>query len=437
MEMRRLSEPLALARTIKQLGLSDRNAVRMAHQLVSETVRRQNLIDRFINDAMRPDGLSKYSLGVQAFLRLYVYHNRVAKNWLKPDFNEADNIVKLARSILGWETLHQVEPILGTLLIRKPTQEHWNSDDYERIMLETFHPFWFVKYCVTLFGRSEALKLLHADMKPPPTYIKINTLSASEHEVLKNLSEDHIALRKVEELKYTYEVVDANRPITSTDSFAKGLLFVQDKASCFAVEAGNPQPGERVLDVCAAPGAKTTYLAQLMENKGEIISIDYSKRRMTTWSNEIRKAGVKIANPIIADGRLDLPVNMKVDLLMLDPPCTGTGTFAKTPSAKWRLVPNSIEKMAEIQWRILNNCAGYVRVGGSLVYSTCSITVEENEMLIERFLKWHHEFSLADISPQMGMPALRGLEKCRRLYPHVDRCNGFFVARMTKSEQLE
>ena len=110
-EMRRLSEPLALSRTVKQLAITDPNAVRMAHLLVSETVRRQNFIDQFINKIMKPSSLNEFNLGTQAFLRLYVYQTRIAKNWPRADFDEAENIVRLARSILGWKTLQPVEPI--------------------------------------------------------------------------------------------------------------------------------------------------------------------------------------------------------------------------------------------------------------------------------------------------------------------------------------
>jgi 16S rRNA (cytosine967-C5)-methyltransferase len=192
-----------------------------------------------------------------------------------------------------------------------------------------------------------------------------------------------------------------------------------------------------VFDVCAAPGAKTTYLAQLMQNKGEIVSLDYSRRRMTTWKNEIDKTGVEIAEPMIADARVPLPLVAKADLMILDPPCTSTGTFGKMPSAKWRLAPSSVEKMAEIQRQMLDNCSEYVKPGGTLVYSTCSITVEENELLVERFMKWHPEFLLTEVTPRMGLPGLRGLDKCRRLYPHVHRCNGFFIAKMLKSAGVE
>src|SRR3989337_3212472 len=120
MEMRRLSEPLAFARTVKQLGIENHDSLRLAHMLVSETVRRQNFIDKFINDIMKPATIDEYSLGVQAFLRLYVYPMRMAKNWSGPNLKEAGSIAKLARSVLGWKTLNKVEPFLGVLL----TQQH-------------------------------------------------------------------------------------------------------------------------------------------------------------------------------------------------------------------------------------------------------------------------------------------------------------------------
>ena len=114
--------------------------------------------------------------------------------------------------------------------------------------------------------------------------------------------------------------------------------------------------------------------------------------------------GIDIAEPVIADACNPLPFNVEADVAVLDPPCTSTGVFGRQPSAKWRLTPKSIESMAEIQWRMINNVAENVKPGGVLAYSTCSVTVEENEMIIERFLKWHPEFSLVEIEPQLGLP---------------------------------
>ena len=433
-EMRKLSERLALARTVRQLGISDADAIRLAHTLVCETVRRRNFTDAFINNVLKPKSLSEFNLGVQAFLRLYVYQTRITKSWSKIDLKEAENIAKLARSILGWKTLRKVEHVLGALLTQNPKLILEGVSDEERIGLLTFHPTWFVRYCFGLFGRSEAITMLEANVQTPPTYIRLNTLKAEENEILEKLAEDSVKVDKVEQLRHAYKVMSTKKPLTRTASFKEGLFYIQDKASCFAAEAANPKPGMTILDVCAAPGAKTTYLAQLMHNRGSIYSMDYSKRRITIWKSEVARMGVEIAVPIIADACNALSFTDEVDIVVLDPPCTSTGTFRKLPSAKWRLTRRSIDKMAEIQWQMLHNCAEYVKPESTLIYSTCSITVEENEMLIERFLKWHPEFSLTEIAPKMGLSGLIGLDKCQRLYPHIHQCNGFFIAKLLRSK---
>ncbi len=430
--MQKLSERMALARTVKQLHIKDGDAVRLGYGLVVETVRRRNLIDKFINTQLKEKPLSDFNLGIQAFLRLYVYQTRVTRNWQGYDLNEAEHIAKLARAILGWETLREVEPFLGLLLTRKIEPILEAADDEEKMALQTFHPTWFVKYCFDLFGRQEAIAFLEGNLKPPETCIRLNTLRGSPEELLQKLQAQGITAEKVEPLKHTYRVLHSKVPLTRTDSFRLGLFYIQDKASCFAAEAADSKPGMTVLDVCAAPGAKTTYLAQLMQNQGAIYSVDYSKRRIQTWRQEVGRMWVTIAEPVIADARFSLPFSVEADVVILDPPCTSTGVFAKLPAAKWRLTPKSIEKMTEIQWEMINRCADKVKAGGVLTYSTCSITVEENEMIIERFLKTHAEFALAEISPKIGVPGLRGLEKCQRLYPYLHRSNGFFIAKLQK-----
>jgi 16S rRNA (cytosine967-C5)-methyltransferase len=430
--MQKLSERLALARTVRQLNISNADAVRYAYGLVCETIRRKNLIDKFVNGVLKPKTISEFTMGVQAFLRLYIYQTRIAKNWAEIDLEEAESIAKLGRAILGWKTLIEVEPILGFLLTRKLEPILKVTSDEERISLQTFHPTWFVKYCFTLLGRREAIAFLEGSVHPPPTCIRLNTLQSSQEEILEKLAGEGVKLEKVELLKHAYKVTGTKQPLTRTASFQEGLFYIQDKASCYAAEVADPKPNLTVLDVCAAPGAKTTYIAQLMQNQGVICSIDYSKRRMKVWKAEVPRMGVKMAEPVIADACNSLPFAAEADVVVLDPPCTSTGAFGKLPSAKWRITPRSIEKMAGVQWQMINNCAEKVKSGGILTYSTCSITVEENEMIIERFLKWHPEFSLAEINLKIGLPGLRGLEKCQRLFPHVHQSNGFFIAKLLK-----
>ncbi|MDH5449099.1 MAG: RsmB/NOP family class I SAM-dependent RNA methyltransferase [Candidatus Bathyarchaeota archaeon] len=429
-ELKGLSERLALVKASKQLGIQGPNTIGLAHKLVLETVRRQNFIDYMINSLLKPNSINDFHPSNLAFLRLYTYETKIRGN---NGYERAVSIAGIGRSVLGWRRLKEVEKVLGPLLSLKPQQVLEGSDDAEKVSLQMFQPFWFVKYCFKLFGRHEALHIFESTLSNTPTYIRVNTLKMTEEELLKKISCEGIILEKVERLLHTYKVIKNKQPLVRTSSFSNGLFYIQDKASCLAAAVAAPKTGMTVLDVCAAPGAKTTYLAQLMENRGKIFSVDYSKRRTRIWKREIERMGVKIAMPIIGDAYNPLPFHkVEADLVILDPPCTSTGVFSRTPSAKWRLSKRSIRKMAAIQWEMLNNCAELVKKGGSLVYSTCSITTEENEVLIERFLKWNSEFALVETKPRIGLPGLRGQTCSQRLYPHIHESNGFFIAKLVK-----
>ncbi len=420
-------------KTVKQLGVKDPSAIRFAYGLVVETERRKNLIDKFINEVVAPKSINEYDMGIQAFLRLYVYQTRIVKNWEKINLKEAENIASMGRAILGWETMREIEPFMGFLLTKKLSSIMEDVDEAEKISLQTFHPKWFVEYCLKLFGHDGAIAFLNGSMIPPPGYIRINTLMAPEEETIQKLDQEGVVLEKTQQLNYTYKVLSSKKPLNALPSYAAGLFYVQDKASCFATQAANPKSGNIVFDVCAAPGAKTTFLAQLMQNQGNIYSIDFSSKRMKTWKKETARMGTKNAEPAVLDATISVPLLGEADLIILDPPCTSTGVFAKQPSSKWRLSPMSVQNMSELQWKLINNCADKVVKGGILTYSTCSITFEENEGIIERFLKEHKEFTLIDIEPKIGMPGLNGLTQCQRLYPHIHQCNGFFIAKLQKN----
>ena len=299
-EMRRLNERSALMKTVKQLGVKDPSAIRFAYGLVVETERRKNLIDKLINEVVAPKSVSEYDMGIQAFLRLYVYQTRIVKNWEKINFKEAENIASMGRAILGWETMREIEPFLGFLLTKKLSSITEGINEAEKISLQTFHPIWFVEYCLKLFGHEEAIAFLNGSMIPPPGYIRINTLTAPEESTLQKLDQEGVVLEKIPQLNYTYKVLSSKKPLNALPSYAEGLFYVQDKASCFATQAANPKPGNIVFDVCAAPGAKTTFIAQLMQNQGNIYSIDFSSKRMKIWKKETTRMGTKIAQPIVA-----------------------------------------------------------------------------------------------------------------------------------------
>jgi 16S rRNA (cytosine967-C5)-methyltransferase len=340
-------------------------------------------------------------------------------------------LAEIGRSILGWRRMMIVESTLGLLWGLKKSTVLQGLGDVEKTSLTVFQNPWFVKYCFRLFGRRVALDFFRSSMNAPPTFARINTLKMPEDEILTVLAKDGISLNKVGGLSHSYEVVDQRVPLTRTASFEQGLFSLQDKGSSLAVEIAAPEPGTTVIDACAAPGGKTTYLAQLMRNRGEIYSVDYSRRRMILLRKEVDRLGIKICKPLVGDLCNPLPMKkIKADLILLDPPCTSTGVIGKAPSTKWRISKRSISNMAKLQWAMLSNCVEAVADDGTIVYCTCSVTVEENEMIIERFLKLNPDFKLVEPSPWLGVPALRNQSFSQRLYPHLHRSNGFFVAKL-------
>src|SRR5207244_10667431 len=154
-----------------------------------------------------------------------------------------------------------------------------------------------------------------------------------------------------------------------------GCFQMQYRASCRAVKSGAPVPGENVLDLWAAPGAKTAAIAQLMKNRGSIVSVDYSRRRMNGWRREVERLGVKIADPVISDASL-LGLRTSFDLVIIDPPCTGTGVFDRNPRMKWHLSPKSVERYSTFQRCFLDSAASLVVKRGSVFVSTCSLDVD-------------------------------------------------------------
>jgi len=220
-------------------------------------------------------------------------------------------------------------------------------------------------------------------------------------------------------------------PSALSEFFSQGLFQMQDLASFLAVRAADPKDGETVLELCAAPGGKTAALAQMMKNRGRIISVDYSPERMEAWRREITRLGVKIAEPIIEDGTR-LGLHTSFDLVLIDPPCTGTGVFDRNPGMKWHLSAKSLTRYATLQENLLESASQRVAEGGRILYCTCSVTVEENEDLVMKFLRSHPEFETRPVLYDYGSPGLRGMSDCRRFYPHRDRTAGYFVALMSR-----
>jgi len=427
MEIENLSERSSLIRTSKQLGIRDTDSLKMAQAMIIETTRRLNVIDKVANIILSPRSLEDYTMGVKNFIRLYLYWTRFRKS----NIDQAVVFLSAGRDILGWKELSPVEFAFGRILSVNINGVLSGSEGSNRLALETFHPSWYVEYCIRLLGRVEALRLLQASNEIPPVYIRINTLVGRESDVAAELAKERVELEPVRDASSIYHVLTKNA-LTRLEAYQKGLFHIQDLSSCLVAIAAAPSQGDVVLDVCSAPGSKTSHVAQLMKNEGRILALDRSAPRIQLWKKEIRRLRVKIGEPILADAEQPLPFRNAADIVILDPPCSNTGVFGKSPAARWSIDMRTIGRMATIQARMIENCAKHVKLGGKLLYATCSIATEENEFVIERFLKRHPDFKPVDTELKLGLPGLRGQTSCRRLYPHLHNCNGFFVAKLER-----
>ena len=422
-ELRGLNEDSALIKTVKQLKVDDREQFEEARHYIYETVRRLNALDFLIDMALSPRNMGDLKVGLRSFLRFYTYLVHYGGGSL----SRAHELVAYTRGILGKNDFEEVKDVPDMIpLLSIPFDE---VSTVQRFAYKYFHPSWYVSYLFNEFGENKTRNLIR--YTEYPDYLRLNTLKAGTSS-LDHLFDEGYQLRAVPKLSHTYRILDGDG-LTGTAGYNNGDFIIQDKASILVGEVAAPKPGDLVLDVCAAPGIKTSHMAQMMENKGRIISVDDDKRRLVSWRKIMDQLGVECAESINADAtKNDKLPEIEADLVTVDPPCTSTGLFHKTPSNKWRLTEQSTETMAEIQKKILWNSAQRLKDGGSLVYSTCSITVEENEGVVQSLLDRDPSYRLVEPSIRIGEPGLRGMKEAQRLYPYKHECNGFFVAKLVK-----
>jgi 16S rRNA (cytosine967-C5)-methyltransferase len=283
-------------------------------------------------------------------------------------------------------------------------------------------------------GVEETLKVCKLNNQISSLTLRTNTLKMNRKDLIEKLRREEL-----KPLPTTYSeegIVLTDPPPTSELPFLKeGLYIIQDEASQLVTSILDPKPGERILDACAAPGGKTTHMAQRMENQGEIYALDLSKRRLDLIEKASQILGIKIIKIIKADATKLLPISkgLGFDRVLADVPCSGFGTLRRNPDLKWRRGEEDIKRLSEVQSSILGNLSHYIKDGGILVYSTCTVFREENEDVIEKFLEGHPEFKLdwmGNVLPEKLQPFIqKGFFKT---FPPRNGMDGFFVARMVK-----
>lgn len=387
----------------------------LCQELCYGTVRWQATLDWLIE---RKTGGRKQHSALQILLRLGLYQ----LFWLTriPDHAAVHESVQLAK-VLGFG------PQAGFVnaLLRGYTREK----DATRLALDELkstephlgqsHPEWLIERWETRWDSAATNRLLEWNNTPPPIFARLNTLKASAEKLLELWCEEKVEADPVQ-WDWTSATpvfqLKSHPPLGSLGSFRDGWFYLQDPSTLLAVHTLDPQPGEIVLDLCAAPGGKTTLIAARMNNEGRLIAADASTPRLRLIHENCARLGATCVKNAVAS-KLD-PRTDSFDRVLVDAPCSNTGVMRRRVDLRWRLEPEEIAALAEKQLRLLQQAATHLKPGGALVYSTCSLEPEENGAVVKRFLAAQSGFAL---------------ESERELLPFKDGVDGSYVARLRRT----
>lgn len=389
--------------------------------------------------------IAKLPTLVQTILRLGAYQllylDRV------PDsaaVNESVQMTKQQSRRLGRDWSGFVNAVLRALLRSpEPAWPDAGSDPVVALAVRYSCPAWLVERWCRRLGAERAEVLCRASVEVPPLTLRVNTLRTSRAALLADLAAAQV---EADATSISEVGIQLSRScsVIELPGYAEGRFYVEDEAGQLIPLLLDVQPGQRVLDACAAPGGKATHLAALMENRGEIVAVDRATTRLDLVMANCRRLGVKILTPLDGDlralvgaGIVSHPMlSRPFDRILLDAPCSGLGVLRRHPEGKWYKTPESIAQHRQMQVELLATTSRLLRPGGVLVYSTCSIEPEETESIIDEFCQAHHQFQRESIAPWLppaGLPFVTPQGDLSTM-TNRNRMDLFFAARVRRSE---
>lgn len=406
---------------------------RLVREIVYGVLRWQARLDWVIaaNSRIKPQRMQRaviFILRIGAYQILFM--DRI------PPRAAVDESVKLAKGLGRKEAVPLINAVLRAIAEGRREIHYPDpiTQPLEYIAACHSHPKWLVRRWVEEFDIEEATRLCVANNQIPSFTFRVNTLKAKRDEVSAALQGEGI---KADPTPYSPVGLIINEPplFERWRMFQQGWLQVQDEAAQLVSFILAPQPGQRVLDLCAAPGGKTTHLAELMQNKGEVVALDISDAKLCLVKDNCRRLGISIVKTISHDATTPFPFPPRsFDRVLVDVPCTGLGTLRRNPDIKWQVKERDIWRLAALQKEILRQAAPMVKEGGAIVYSTCTLTNEENEEVIEAFLAEQEAFAIENAAAFLpnGGNQLVDEKGFLRTFPHRHRTDGFFAARLQR-----
>ncbi|MBS7246836.1 MAG: RsmB/NOP family class I SAM-dependent RNA methyltransferase [Candidatus Jordarchaeales archaeon] len=408
---------------IEEFNVSDVKVRTSAFGLVVETVKRMNTVDFILQRAV--GGKEKFR-SLDPFVRNLL---RVATLELKISQSPVDVERKVYGLLLrraGKAEAAEARRILKRVKAFSLEEALKRRSKLEKLSILYSHPSFFIKRIMGLLGEGEALELMKANLSSKVIWFRVNRLKMNVEDALATFERDGVRVEGDKDFPALFRLVDAEIPLPLTPYFDDRRIIVQDKASVAAVYALDPRPGERVLDACAAPGMKTALIAELMEGEGELTAVDISAERARRMERILDLSGASNVKIMVADSRT---LTGEYDKVLVDAPCTSSGTFASTPEAKWKLDEKQIGSYTSIQKALLENALKLVREGGVVVYSVCSIFPEEGEEVVDSVLGRAELIELS-IPGEKGYDGFECSSMVKRFFPHKHQTNGFFIAKL-------
>jgi len=341
-----------------------------------------------------------------------------------PDHASLNEAVEIAKRKISQKSGDFTNAVLRKVqreMSQLPTPD---MEDRNEVIATTFsHPKWMVERWVQRFGEREAFQLMQANNARPDYFLKVNGLKTSPDTFRLRLDKADVDYEESDWLP-GYFKLSSLATVRAKGWFEKGLCYVQDIAAGFAPTILDPMPGETVYDICAAPGTKTIFMAELMENNGAILAVDINSERIPLIAENADRCGAEIVKIQRADAT---EVRFKLaDAVLLDAPCTGTGVLSKRADLRWKRTPEELQKAVELQAELLDAAANMVGKQGRLVYSTCSLEPEENMEQIRKFLEEYDNFELEPLDDYLPEEVLSKDNLSYQTFPHKHGCDGHF-----------
>jgi 16S rRNA (cytosine967-C5)-methyltransferase len=408
-------------------GLAGRDRA-FAMRLAYGTIQMKGTLDHVLTAlARRP--LEKLDPPVLAALRLGLYEVLFMEG--TPDRAAVSESVELVKS-----SSPHAHAFVNAVLRRAAREgraplEELDDSTPEGAAVALSHPLWITERWFTELGADEARALMRRDNEPAESAVRANRLRTTAAELTELLAGEGVEAR-TDPLVPEAVVLNSPYDVHASPLFERGLLMPQSRASMLVARAVDPRPGERVLDLCAAPGAKTTHLAALMHDEGEIVAVEGDPRRADAIRANAERLGAGCVRVVVGDAA-EPAFGEDYDRVLVDPPCSDLGTLQSRPDVRWRKSAADVEELRVLQGRILGAAAQAVRPGGRLVYSTCTVSAAENEQQLRDFLAAHASFGIRDLTdwqPRLADPAAR---RYLQTLPHRDGTDGFFIAALERA----